>query len=73
MSFRAYDKWTTSVIPVTGGNAAICNHSVMLNPHAHSDAVFLGRHDLAQLLREVCLSDGEALATLAQVMIAGHP
>ncbi len=67
------DRWVTTTIPVLGGTAVLANHNVMLNTHAHSDAVFLGRHDLAQLLREVCRSDGEALATLAQVMIAGHP
>lgn len=69
---RAFDKWTTEIIPVVGGTAALANHSVMLTPGEGMDAVFLGRFDIAELLRRACDCDGEALETLGRVMAEGH-
>lgn len=58
---------------VVGGTAEIDITSVTLVPHHDSGgAIFLGRYDLAELLRKMCDDDAAVLMALAQVMTSGH-
>lgn len=58
---------------VTGGIAELDNTSVMLVPHAEAGgAIFLGRYDIAELLRKMCDDDAAVLMALYQVMTSGH-
>jgi hypothetical protein len=62
----------SETVGLIGGRASITGqHTIMLVPE-DGDAVFLGRYDLAELLRKVAGSDHAALTVLASVMRNGH-
>lgn len=61
-----------TTFPVPGGYAFIANGAVQLVPREGSGSVFLGRYDLAELLRRTADSDPHVLELLAAVMTSGH-
>ena len=68
----ANDHYQETSAPVPGGYAFIANGAVKLTPRETDGFVFLGRYDLAELLRRTCDSDPHALEVLAGVMTSGH-
>lgn len=63
---------TETTIPIPGGYAIIANGAVQLVPREGSGFVFLGRYDLAELLRRTADSDAHVLELLAAVITGGH-
>lgn len=69
MGFQEHHDTT---VPVPGGHAHIANGAVKLTPREPDGFVFLGRYDVAELLRRVCDCDPHVLEVLAGVMTTGH-
>jgi hypothetical protein len=69
MPYQAHHDTT---VPVPGGYAHIANGAVKLTPREPDGFVFLGRYDVAELLRRVADNDPHVLELLASVMTCGH-
>lgn len=68
----ANDHHHETTFPIPGGHAFIANGAVQLIPRENGGFVFLGRYDLAELLRRTADSDPHVLELLAAVMTTGH-